>query len=157
MSRTSLNSGDALRPGFTLTEMMVVLFIMAIVLALAVGVSRYVMEKTGRDQTAATQKVLVQAIHKYHDENGEWPDGNGGDNSGQTLLTALKGCQPCKDVLNSLPDEALSAGDDAVKDGFDKEMRYDSDGGRGGRPVLISAGPDGDFDDDEDNIRSDDY
>jgi hypothetical protein len=137
--------------------MMVVLFIMAIVLALTVGVSRYVMEESGRSQTITTQDLLMEAVHKYREETGDWPDGDGGDNSGQTLLTDLKAQESCKEILNSLPQEALGAGDDAVKDGFDKAMRYDKDGGRGNRPVVISAGANGDFNDEEDNIRSDDY
>ena len=63
------------------------------------------------------------------------------------------------DGLLALPTDAYSpeAGDTDIRDGLDKEMRYERDGGHAGRPVLISAGPDGNFDIKDDNIRSDEY
>jgi prepilin-type N-terminal cleavage/methylation domain-containing protein len=50
------------------------------------------------------------------------------------------------DVLQGAPLE--------LRDGWDNAMRYERAGGMGGRPVLISAGPDEEFET-EDDIRSD--
>jgi len=61
------------------------------------------------------------------------------------------------DALLKLPSDAYSPGDSAVKDGFGNAMRYEREGGLAGRPVLISPGPDENFDTEDDNIRSDEY
>ncbi len=63
--------------------------------------------------------------------------------------------------LLTLSQDAYDGGG-AVKDAYGKAMRYEVDGGLGGRPVLISAGEDGEFGDTvaakkEDNIRSDEH
>jgi hypothetical protein len=61
-----------------------------------------------------------------------------------------------RDLLTNLPAGAMEDNGDYLLDGYEQRMHYDPDGGLGGRrPVLISAGADGRFDEKEDNIRSD--
>ena len=156
--------------GFTLIELLVVMFVLAILVALVVGVGRWVRVIGQEKQTIVTQKIVMAAIQAYYDTYEVYPaDGGNGDesdDSGKELLKNLKGegfgdeekarvSRATMKVLRGLPQGALSAGGEDVKDGFGNGMRYDKDSGLGGRPVVISAGPDGKFDVQADNIRSD--
>jgi prepilin-type N-terminal cleavage/methylation domain-containing protein len=61
-----------------------------------------------------------------------------------------------RDMLTNLPAGAMQDNGQYLLDGYKQRMHYDPVGGLGGRrPVLISAGADGRFDQKEDNIRSD--
>ena len=62
----------------------------------------------------------------------------------QETLAALK-----KDATVSVSGNLVFA------DGFGKHLDYREDKGAGGMPLLVSAGPDGDFGAEADNIRSD--
>ena len=123
------------RPGeraFTMVELLVVLLILAILLGLVVGISRYIMSESARKQTEAIQLVVMNAIERYRDVKGSYP-GDSGD---------------CVSLMSNLVGEAAS------KDGFGENMKYQSAGGLGGTPVLISKGADR-LDDTSDDIRSD--
>ena len=181
------------RGGFTLIEILVVLFILGILAAIVVSIAGYVMNSASRHETAAIQKTLFEAVQAYRDANvpkGYPPDHYGSEPnasiSGRVLVNYLTGqldtnqdgtqdpssvVQPATveaatKALLTLPKEAWDGNwNSAVKDGWRVAMRYEAAGGLGGRPVIISAGPDGRFgkddpgqDDDakeEDNIRSD--
>ncbi len=155
-------SSPSPRRGFTLIEMLAVLFIMGILVALVVGVSRYVLESASRKETAASQVIVLEAVRAYYDDTGEYPPDSVDDpvttdinEDGVDLLNLLKANSAATEKLRNLPAAALSGGDPAVKDAFGRQMRYLKAGGRGGKPVVISAGADGDFDKTGDNIRSD--
>ncbi len=145
-------------PGaFTLTEMMVVLFILGVILALVVGVSRYVTEEAGRKQTHSTQDVVMSAIRKYKELHDDYPPDS---DDGKSLMNTLYDDPIAKPMLANVQREAWAGYDKALKDGFEYSMRYRKTGARGGGPLLESPGPDGDFGDTEpdkkeDNIRSD--
>jgi len=158
--------------GFTLIELLVVIFILGILVTLVVGVAQYVYTKAARKQTQATQAIVMSAIEAYHDicegaDEGEtYPSGDIAE-----MLECLKGekalandaqkariKRDCAEILLKLPVDAYSAENPSeIRDGFGKNMRYEQEGGLAGRPVLISAGPDGNFDTEDDNIRSDEY
>jgi prepilin-type N-terminal cleavage/methylation domain-containing protein len=145
------------RVSFTLTEMMVVLFIMGIVLALVVGVSRYVMERAAKEETQTTQNIVMAAVEEYKRATGGYPDDS--DDCAE-LMNALKDNATTASTIAKLPKDAWGGEDEELKDGFEQAMRYRKTGGFGGRPVIISAGPDGDFGDSDsekkkDNIYSD--
>ncbi|RPI64299.1 MAG: type II secretion system protein [Planctomycetaceae bacterium] len=152
------------RKAFTLIEMLVVIGILMVLAALIVGVSRYVMEESANKKTVAIQAVIMSATKAYHDKNKAYPDSNDAPptdpNSGdiKKLYDALNPSTPdakIVDKLKLLPKEAIDSASHTFKDSWDKDMRYYKTGGLGGGPVIISAGPDGDFTTEADNIRSD--
>lgn len=136
-----------------MTELLVVLLILAILLALVAGISKYVIRKAANEDTVARQKIVMNAINRYYEETGAWPTaGSTGE-----LMSKLDGQPACREILKTLPPEAWAGGSNALKDGFDEDMQYDADGGFGGRPVLISKGGNRQLDTsgESDDIRSD--
>ena len=150
------------RGGFTLVEMLTVLFIFGIVVSLVVGVSQYVRDRASRGETSSTQALVMQAVQAFYEENGAYPLDSIDDPSttnvnegGVSLLTALTDCEKSVEILRNLSSASLPSGGDAALDAYGRPMNYLQSGGLGGKPVLISAGPDGDMDTSEDNVRSD--
>lgn len=129
-------------------------------LGLVVGISRYTMAKAAREQTIATQKVVMLAIERYRDANGGNYPHVGDSNDCSALMSALmhqgslRARQAAKDALRDLPKETWAGGGNPVFDGFGQPMKYEKAGGLGGTPVLISKGPDRQFGT-ADDIRSD--
>jgi prepilin-type N-terminal cleavage/methylation domain-containing protein len=145
------------RDGFTLVELLVVMFIMAVIVALIVGVGRYVTDSAAKKETQATQAIVMRAIQAYQETNpdGEYPQVND-PNETKDLVEKLHNNEKASAIL----DEVTTLEKGKIVDGFGEEMKYDADGGFGGTPVLISAGPDRHFgrEGDEyghDDIRSD--
>jgi prepilin-type N-terminal cleavage/methylation domain-containing protein len=62
--------------GFTLVELLVVMFIMSVIVALIVGVGKYVSDQAGTKQTRAAQAIVMRAIATFHDENKHYPEAN---------------------------------------------------------------------------------
>ena len=163
------------RPGaFTMIELLVVMFILAVLVALVASVGGYVMRSANERETAAIQAILMDAIQAWHDKaNSTDPtttakgypkeDFDTQKSEMQNLMTQLTSSlvyppasRAARNILLKLPKEAWSGGtDEPVKDRWGKSMKYKDTGGLGGRPVIISAGPDGNFNTDDDNIRSD--
>jgi prepilin-type N-terminal cleavage/methylation domain-containing protein len=160
---------------FTMIELLVVMFILAVLVALVASVGGYVMRSANERETAAIQTILMDAIQAWHDKANstdpnttakgypkeDYPDKQKGEM--QNLMTELTSSlvyppasRAARDILLKLPKEAWSGGtDEPVKDSWGAAMRYKDSTGLGGRPVIISAGPDGNFNTDDDNIRSD--
>lgn len=168
---------------FTLVELLVVLFILAILVSLAVGVGMYVFGQSSEKQTLASMKVIMQAIEAYYDEGapkvypwdkdtskpaatpvdpntcGIWlskclhgKTASGADKTAPVLAAIER--------LRHLPKDAYRGDSAAFVDAWGNPIRYFRDGGLGRQPVLISAGPDGEFGDKDpnklkDNVRSD--
>jgi len=179
--------------GFTIVELLVVMFILAVLVAIVTSVGAYVLRIGNERETAATQRLVMDAVQAYYDNSRpnryppdlypdeEDPDSDDAkDKSTSVLLNYLtydteeiesnngpspdrRGAKAAQDVLLNLPQEAWSGARDApLMDSYDNRMWYDADGGLGGKPVLISAGPDREFGEAEpdlekaaDNIRSD--
>ena len=152
------------RAGLTLIELLAVMFILAILVALVVGVGRYVIDDANKRKTQQTLTVLKEAVQSYHDAASPkaYPDGNGDDASAAQIFSALTSpedsprVQAAMERIRRLPEDAMETGGSAnvFLDAWGRKIRYDKDGGFGGRPVFISAGSDGDFGTDDD-IRSD--
>ncbi|OQB86968.1 MAG: hypothetical protein BWX88_00833 [Planctomycetes bacterium ADurb.Bin126] len=148
------------RQGFTLVEMLTVLLILAIILALVVGISKHLMEEAARKQTEATQSVLMNAIVRYKELTRTLPPENN-----LYPLCAANAPQEVRDLVSRLPKEQFTWDNAAqtatAKDGWGQAMTYKATGGRGGVPVLLSAGPDRKINatathaENLDNIRSD--
>jgi prepilin-type N-terminal cleavage/methylation domain-containing protein len=152
------------RRGFTLVELLLVMFVLSVLVALVVGVGSYVIEQARITETVANQQALIAAIDAYRKVTGQFPDGNGlGDI--EVLMTALQpdGNAPREVEIRKEVTPFLKAGSGSLMvDAFGSTMKYYAGKGLGGKPLIISAGPDGDFGDipvDEtkqrDNIRSD--
>ena len=169
---------------FTLIEIIVVLAIIALLVTLTVGMSKYLSTRSATQKTQGIQIVFMHALDAFIEESGQednavWFEPSS-DNL-KTLSTPFKSDDPddpnyykpdyvgikkiiellldtsvAVDKLRSLPEGALKGdtADKVIIDGFDQAMAYDHNGGLGGRPVLISAGPDRKFRTDDD-IRSD--
>jgi prepilin-type N-terminal cleavage/methylation domain-containing protein len=182
--------------GFTLIEIMVVILILAVLVALVVGISKTVSIEVARRRTVAIQGQLLAAIRAYTDAHNNTPPSDSLSTPPATppatsgygstdpsmwaaqyriadLYLQLAGEPASAKVLSSLPPEAVYTPTlpfrqsdvnkgkfKLFRDGFDNDMDYRLSG-LGGRPVIISAGPDGHFgvvggvDYDADNIQSD--
>lgn len=172
------------RKAFTLIELLVAIGIIAILVALVVGVSQYLYAQSGKQTTASAMKITTNAIMLFHETYGKYPlEDADPDKTGEVLFNYLTGSSNFKDAdytyvmgpaptgtqlddlrkdirtkiaikLQNLPKKCLGASDTAIKDAYGKVMRYSANGGLGQAPVLVSAGPDGDFGTNDD-IRSD--
>ena len=160
------------RQAFTLIELMVVIFIIGILIALVVGVGKYVYDEAARKETESTLAIVVEAIEAFKSVVDHYPADTGvgsyPDYSDEALLyqlletpdavvvmreaQAVRIVEACKAILLTLPSDAYDG--TALNDAYGGELEYDADGGFGGRPVVISRGPDGLLDT-EDDIRSD--
>ena len=181
------------RRGFTMVELLVVLMVLGILVAVVVGIGNYVVDEQHGTQTRAWQDVVLGAVEKYTQVNnapppklsGTWTgEANYGDNPMwrcRTLYFYLDKEPACMAMLRQLPPNAIGRQVTlAVKtgeffDSYGKVLDWHPTGGSANTPVLVSAGPDGDFgynisgtnetangpfDDDQlkaqkDNIRSD--
>ena len=139
------------RWGFTLVELLLVMFILSVLVGLIVGVSWYVIEQGRKQETLSNQKRLMAAIDAYRKVTGNVPnvvykpDLTSASDPNQVmglLLTTLSTGSP-----NGPIDRATRPFLDGVStlDAYGKSMLYLYDGGVGGKPVIVSAGPDGVF------------
>jgi prepilin-type N-terminal cleavage/methylation domain-containing protein len=167
--------------GFTLVELLLVMFVMSVLVALVVGVGTYVVESERKEETIATQNRYLAALEAYRNVTREYPptDPNLAPtvsppkpssyaDSMNILVRWLNGgrhSNPMSKKIYSATKSFLGEGTTPpTTDAYGNPMRYYSDKGLGGKPVILSAGPDGEFgvantDKDKkkrtDNIRSD--
>jgi prepilin-type N-terminal cleavage/methylation domain-containing protein len=156
-------------PGaFTLIEVLVVIFILGVLAAIVVSVAGYVMSRASGQETAAIQKTLLEAVQAYYDAGNPNdpnnlkaypPESTDPNESGKELVkyltTQASRAKAATEFLLKLPKEAWNGdSNEAIKDGWGKGMQYEAKGGLGGKPLVISSGPDGRFFTDDD-IRSD--
>lgn len=133
------------RAAFTLIELLVVLAIMAIVVALSVGVGKYLMEESARKETQSTLDIVNTAIYAYFKDQQAWPveDGNKGTNN---LQANLKEVRQCRETISKLSQNAYrknDKGEYGFYDAWDKPIHYELRGNEQRRwPLLTSAGPD---------------
>ena len=160
--------------GFTLVEMLVAVFVIAILVTVMVGVSGIVVRRSGVAHTRATMRVIGRALEAYDEVAGQDPaepaslrPAPAGWRArdwqaymrGKGFYDSLMGVPRAQRILQSLPGDAFKSprgGNRTFADGFGKYMDYLRSRGLKGAPLLLSAGLDGDFDRQEDNIRSDD-
>lgn len=165
---------DKLAGGFTLVEMLVAVFVIALLVTVMVGVSGIVVRRSGVTHTRATMKVIGRALDAYREVAGHDPFEPASVRPappgwrardwqaymrGKGLYDSLMGVPRAQGILQSLPRDAFKSprgGNRTFADGFGKYMDYLGSKGLKGAPLLLSAGLDGDFGRQEDNIRSDD-
>lgn len=166
-------SSAACRSGFTMIEMLAVLMILTILVALAVGVGEHIIDDAKRQETMATQRVVMEALKAYYDTvtPKDYPPNETDDSDDcSQVMAALEGNRAAGTLVKSLPSKAYAGGDSSLLDGYLTAMRYRKSKGLGGGPLLVSAGKDGLFgfgadeepgtaddvaDEKVDNIRSD--
>ena len=132
--------------GFTLIELLVVISILGILLTLGTGGALHMLKQADIKKTMATQKVIIEAVHAYHGNMAKWPEVTAGNGAAADLLSILWGNAASKEVLQNLPEGAIQSNSTPLKsffDAFGNEMYYLPQGGLGGAPRLVSAGPDG--------------
>lgn len=165
---------------FTLIELLAVIVIMGILLTLGAGATIYLLGNAERNKTISIMRVVHSAIDAYVDYNDadDLPDVSDTDITEESevmpaLITLLWESADSRKILQGLPEGAIKARDDGSEtkslfDSYGNEMKFDRDGGLGGTPRIISAGPDGKFGkkyngtpetelQEEDNIRSDEH
>ena len=59
--------------GFTLIEILIVLFIFGVLVTLAVNVARYVYDEAARKKTQSTQAIVISAIQAFYEEFEHYP------------------------------------------------------------------------------------
>jgi len=153
------------RWGFTLVELLLVMFILSVLVGLVVGVSWYVIEEGRKKETLGSQKRLMAAIDAFRKVEGHVPgaiaaegvsyepDSSAADKWDPDklmprLIFVLSTGSPTGTVDVNLPlYRATRPFLDGVSttDAYGKSMLYLKDGGVGGKPVIVSAGPDGVF------------
>ncbi len=141
-------------------ELLVVMFIMAVVVALIVGVSKYVMDGAAKKQTETAQEIVLQAIQEYRRVKNAVPPDSGGEYKTDVLMEALEECEQSAKIVEKLSKEVYPQRRGELRDGYDKPMRYYQDEAIGNEPLLLSAGPDRKWgqsqpSEREDNIASD--
>lgn len=158
------------RWGFTLVELLLVMFILSVLVGLVVGVSWYVIEEGRKKETLSSQKKLMAAIDAYRKVMGKVPDKAEGllyepDNTNTSTpykynpdaqmqrlivcLTTGKGDGAVLDVNSQIYKATHpflgESSTGVTTDAYGKSMLYLCEGGVGGKPVIVSAGPDGIF------------
>jgi len=169
-----MNPASRKRKAFTLVEMLVVVAVIAILVTIVVSVTGMVIRRQDEQQTRTNMQAIMVAIQTYYDLQGDFPaDPTPQDFDGKPATWKTRDWQAfvrgkkLYDQLVAVPqvqarlaplykDGIINVrGNQVFADGFSKYIEYYRTGGAGGRPLLVSAGADADFDRTEDNIRSD--
>lgn len=158
------------RPAMTLIEMVIAIFAIAIAVALMMGWMNSLRQEAKRDLAVRLLADLDLALARYHRTTGCYPTSHGPDSAIQATLDLLDH-EKTRPLLENLPTTVWrEPGRRHLVDPWGTPLRYytaESDSPwpwvkvNGGRPVLVSAGPDRDFGDGDpaavgDNLRSDD-
>lgn len=165
LGRAGRSAGGPAGRGFTLIELMVVIAILAILTTLIVSVSSYVRTKAMQDETQANMKIIMSAIMAFQDQDakGSFPvslAAHGGITEARlqskNLFTLLNSVPQCRRILQNLPPKAIDLAGPYFVDSFGGASLDYYYPGPAGRPTLVSAGKDGDYSTDADNLSSND-
>ncbi len=134
MKETEKTAVQTLRAGFTLMEILVAVAIIGILGAVAVQTITGNIEKAKVTAAKESCANIANAVTSYYLDNKKYP------NDLKDLITAKGDDEPI-----------LQGGEGALEDPWGNEYKYER---KGKRIVVISAGPDGEFGNDDD-LRSD--
>ena len=134
--------------GFTLVELLAVMLILAILMTLVIGASKLIFTDVYVDETKAHMKIIMAAITQYRDAMGTYP------NSQANLVGNLSSVPKSRLLIGKLGENAWNPSNkNEFLDAWGNPIHYSPSGGLAGTPGLTSAGPDGDIDTEEDNVR----
>ena len=141
--------------GFTLVEMLAVILIIGILVAIVVGVAGKAIATAAKARTRGGMITIMAAVEAYYDDKKVYPAQSGGtaDARSEKLFAELKACPKSAERLSHITSDVMH--DRKFYDGFEQVIDYRATGGTANGPYLLSAGQDGDFATQEDNIRSD--
>ena len=70
MQRCGIKTTQRRATAFTLIELMVVLAVIAILMAMVIGLADYLFDEASKKETQATQAIVMDAITAFHDVAG---------------------------------------------------------------------------------------
>ncbi|MDP6045375.1 MAG: type II secretion system protein GspG [Phycisphaerae bacterium] len=134
--------------GFTLVELLAVMLILTVLMTLVAGAAWLLFNDVYVDETKNTMNIAMTAITEYYQVNKAYP------NSGDGWVTQLLTVPKSRALLAKFDKNIWSPTDNThLKDAWGNPIKYLQSGGLAGAPGLISGGPDGDTDTEEDNVR----
>lgn len=134
MKKTENQVVSAMRAGFTLVELLVVVAIIGILGTIAIQNVKSHIDKTNQTAAEATVQSVSEAVTTYYINKKKMPT---------SLNQLVEGSDDDPPILDG--------GEGALLDPWDNELKLEI---KGKRFVVISAGPNGTMGD-EDDIRSD--
>lgn len=134
MQKVEEQAVTAMRAGFTLIEILVAVAIIGILGTIATVSIPRMLEESKVKATQSAVMSLRDAVVSYNLSKGKYP-------SDLRALVEASGDE----------DPIVEGGEGALEDPFGTEYKYER---KGKRIIIISAGPDGEFGN-EDDIRSD--
>jgi type II secretory pathway pseudopilin PulG len=156
------------RPAMTLIEVSIVVCLLGLTLFLINGWMSNLRDDARRDLAMRQLAELDQALAWYFRAEGQYPHAPG-PNFARWATTALLDHHKSRPILEGLPGNLwVRPGRRELTDPWGTPLRYHADPvksdlvrANSGRPLFVSAGPDGDFGDSlpagrGDNLRSDD-
>ena len=152
---TSTTKNHAVRAGgFTLIELLAVMLILAILMTLVVGASKLIFTDVYVDETKNNMNIIMAAIVAYCESGGNYPTEDSGN---KVWIGQLAGNAKSRALILNLPETVWNADTTENKtkfrDAWGNAIVYSSTGGLAGAPGLTSAGPDGDINTKQDNVR----
>jgi type II secretory pathway pseudopilin PulG len=128
-----------------LLAVMFILAILATLVAWNVGPGS---DRIYADQTQVDMKIIMSAITAYHDIVKDYP------HQTDDWINQLASVRKSRDLIAKLDDKVWSTENRTeFRDAWGNKIKYTRNDGLAGAPGLISGGPDGDHNTEEDNVR----
>ncbi len=146
------------RPGFTLTELLVVLLIISVLAGMILGGVTVARRSASKTRTKAAIQLLGSAIAQYESEWGDYPPGNGEAAGAEDLYLSLTSPFNPRSFINGgepPTGDPDNTGHKVFVDAWRHPIRYTHHRHYSGEPRaddyrLESAGPDGRYGTDDD-------
>ncbi|MHC4425236.1 MAG: type II secretion system protein [Planctomycetota bacterium] len=141
--------------GVTLTEMLIVVAVIAILATMVIGVATRIDTQAKEKGVESTFVLLEGALQEYYDYKGGFPVAMNADPNvnSEILYAELSSVPSSRKILEKISDSLIKHGVETgvippipeIYDPWGMVLDYRDDPGRDTFPKLISAGPDRDF------------